>query len=272
MEVLAGGAGVDCVLSIGTSVVSSAQVVGCDFEVTIGEARTSRILTSRWKISLALTSDLVEVLALLTAQQCVDRTGTGEVLSTQGVEYPSSILSPDTSWILATSWELGLALPIGGVEVLASLALEGSVETAGASVVGCAQIVDEVRTVDSAGTTRILATIRERDLALACDSVEILSILTVATSVESFLASEVRCAEVVDQVYTIGSAGTSRILAPSGHCSLALFSLDIEILSLGSGAAESSVESVRALIVAGAEVVGEVETIDDAIAAWISAA
>lgn len=164
-------------------------------------------------------------------------------MSTQGVEYPSSVLSSDTSWILATRWELGLALAIGSVEVLTGLAGEGSVETAGASVVGCTKIVEEVQSVGSAGTTRILATSRERGLAYACDSVEILSILAVAASVESILASEVGCAEVVHQVNTIGSAGTSRILAPSGDCSLALFSIDIEILSLGSGTSKSSVES-----------------------------
>jgi hypothetical protein len=68
VEVLASGTGVGGVLSICTGEVSSAQVVGGDFEVTIGEAGTSRILTSRWELALALSDDLVEVLAGLAAQ------------------------------------------------------------------------------------------------------------------------------------------------------------------------------------------------------------
>jgi len=68
VEVLARGAGVDGILSICTGEVSTAQVVGGNFEVTIGEAGTSRILTSRWELALALSGDLVEVLAGLAAQ------------------------------------------------------------------------------------------------------------------------------------------------------------------------------------------------------------
>lgn len=77
-------------------------------------------------------------------------------------------------------------------------------------------------------------------------------------------------AEVVDEIEPVGLSGTSRILAPSGYCSLACSGLDIEVLVVG--AAETGIEATIALVVVSADIVDEIESIIESDTAGILAA
>jgi hypothetical protein len=92
---------------------------------------------------------------------------------------------------------------------------------------------------------------------------------TAENAVESVVTLVVRFAQVVQQVESVGNVVATRILASSWDGSLACSSLDIEILVGGAG--ESGVESVLALVVASANGVLQVESVDNIDTSWILA-
>jgi hypothetical protein len=92
---------------------------------------------------------------------------------------------------------------------------------------------------------------------------------TAEDAVESVVTLVVRFAQVVQQVESVGNVVATRILASSWDGSLASSSLDIEILVGGAG--ESGVESVLALVVASANGVLQVESVDHIDTSWILA-
>jgi len=119
---------------------------------------------------------------------------------------------------------------------LSILAVRQGVESALASEVRCAQIVENVHTIGTSGTSRILASTWEANLTSSSLSVEVLLGTTViwalSQSVESSLASEVGTTQVVQDKESITTSSTSGILATTWYVRLTLFCLDIIISSI----------------------------------------
>lgn len=144
VEVLVVGAGVGLVHAVVTAVVGAAQVVAEDLVVSVVAVGATRVGASGWKGSLALGVGGVEVLSLLTAVQGVDGVGASVELCAQVVEHVASVGATDATRILTSSGQIGSALAVLGVEELSVLAALDGVESAGASEVRCAQVVQQV--------------------------------------------------------------------------------------------------------------------------------
>jgi hypothetical protein len=231
-------AGMESVLALevcGTEIVHQIEAVCA--------ASTAGILTTIGDCGLTfLVNDVVVTVG--TREASVETLVTFEVCSTEIVDQVKSSSSADAAWILATAWERSLALSTACVEILSVSTSEPLVDAASTFEVRRAQIVYQVQSISAASATRILATSGHSVLADSILQVEVLATAgAFETRVESVCAPVVIFAQVVHQVQTVGLPNAARILAPSGDCSLALFSIDIEILSLGSGTSKSSEES-----------------------------
>lgn len=138
------------------------------------------------------------------------------------IENVGAISSANATWILTSSWELSSASASLGVEVLSVLAVGQGVESALASEVRCAEVVQNVQTISTSGTSRILAATWEADLASSSLGVEVLLGTSVvgalSQGVESSLASEVGVTQVVQDKESIATSSTSRILTSIWHC------------------------------------------------------
>lgn len=92
-------------------------------------------------------------------------------------------------------------------------ASESSVESIGTLVVAVAHVVGQVESVGDSSTSWVTASRWQVGTALVAGKIEILSLVASEGGVESILASEVGCAEVIDSVESVGTSSTSWILA-----------------------------------------------------------
>jgi len=183
LAVVAGGQSVESSLA---SEVRCAQVV--EKEESISTSSTSRILTSIWYASLALSGLDVVVAVVLAGESGVESVVTLVVAVADIVDQVESVGDSGTSGVSASSWQVGSASVAGEVEVLSRAAGECAVESVLAPGVGCAEVVSSVESVGSATASRILASIWDGVLAHTSLEVEILVVVTVVSGVESVLA------------------------------------------------------------------------------------
>lgn len=90
-----------------------------------------------------------------------------EVGDTEVVGDVESVGSSDADWVLASTWDAGLALSSDGVVVGSSVTCEGTVYTIITLEVRSAKVVSQEESTASANASRILTTGRNSNLALS---------------------------------------------------------------------------------------------------------
>jgi hypothetical protein len=155
----------------GASVVSSACCV--NQVPAISNSNTFGVFACCWCRSLASLGEHVEVFIVAASSEGVDTLSALEVSAAKVVDNVESVSLSDTSWVLAVSGYISLALSGDDVEVSSSTSQIG-VESIGTLEVVLAEVVDEVES-SLVIATRIFTSSRNISLALTRCKVEVLS-------------------------------------------------------------------------------------------------
>ena len=106
-----------------------------DLNVSVGTSSTEWVLASSWNLALALACSRVEVKSIRTVQCGVYSLSTSEVALAEVVADVETVCSSTAEWVDASSWDLGLTLACGCIEVGVGWAAVQLVGTVGTSEV-----------------------------------------------------------------------------------------------------------------------------------------